>query len=69
MKTSVEDDGAQTAENPFDESAFNAALSDILRRAYQNGVPVKGAWESRNEGDVPDWDIQITEVAKRTDNR
>ncbi|MFC7045867.1 hypothetical protein ACFQH6_11020 [Halobacteriaceae archaeon GCM10025711] len=59
------DDGAQATDAPTDAASFNAALQRLLRAAHRNDVPIRGAWQSRNEEtDIPDWDIQITEVKK-----
>lgn len=43
---------------------MNAELVALFRRAHANGVDVMGGWECRNDGDLPDWDVVVTEVQK-----
>lgn len=50
--------------SPATRAELNAELVSLLRRAYSNGVQVKGGWECRNGPEHPDWDVVITEVLK-----
>jgi hypothetical protein len=50
---------------PGDDAAFGAELRALLRRAHEAGVDVRGGWECRNGDGEPDWDVVVTEVAKR----
>lgn len=51
-------------EPPQSASAFQAGLKGWLADAYENGVPVEGDWVCRNGGEMPDYDVEITEIAK-----
>ncbi|MDS0259952.1 hypothetical protein NDI56_11155 [Haloarcula sp. S1CR25-12] len=53
---------AVTITNP-DE--FEAALAAIIEIAIEDDVDVRGAWEFRTDGSTRDWDVNITELAKR----
>lgn len=55
-----------TAEEPpiTSKAELTAALQGLLLRAHENRIDVKGAYESRNGADHPDWDLIVTEVEK-----
>ncbi|WP_245708167.1 hypothetical protein [Halobacterium jilantaiense] len=43
-------------------AAFNAALADLLVRAYAQGIDVQGAWACRSGDDSPDWEAAVVEL-------
>lgn len=45
---------------------FQTALAAIIETAIEEGVDVQGAWEFRTEGSTRDWELNITELAKRS---
>ena len=49
---------------PTTQAELHTELKSLLRRAYANGVEVKGGWECRNGVDHPDWDVIVTQVRK-----
>jgi len=49
---------------PTSTAELSAALQALLRRAYENGLDVEGAFECRNGVEQPDWDVIVTEVEK-----
>ena len=53
-----------SADGPSTDSEFNDKLGALLVRAHRNGVDVGGGWAFRNDGDDPDWGIEIYEVTK-----
>lgn len=50
-------------------SELNSELRDLLQRAHSNGIDVEGGWACRNGNgvDIPDWDVVVTEVEKKTE--
>lgn len=42
------------------EAEFNAAITDLLRRAHRGNVEVSGAWECRSEAAASDYEVVIT---------
>lgn len=58
-----------TRDGPFDGAIrsaddFDATLTRLLTEAIQNGVDPQGAWECRNDGHSPDYEIIVVELAK-----
>lgn len=53
-------------ENPqlTSREEFRAELHAVLRRAYEDGIEIKGGYECRNGDGHPDWDVVVTEVDK-----
>lgn len=49
------------------EDGLAAELEALLVRAHDNGVDVEGGWACRSSRGYPDWDVVVTEVAKRTE--
>ncbi|WP_262179842.1 hypothetical protein [Haloarcula laminariae] len=47
---------------------FEAALTALVETAVEEGVDVRGAWECRTRGSPHDWEVNVTELAKRTDD-
>ena len=43
---------------------LDAALTQILRSAIENGVDPGGSWEIRDGASKPDWEVQIFELQK-----
>lgn len=48
-----------------DEDDFEEALATLLRIAHENDIPLEGGWTCRYRSDAPDWDVHVTELAKR----
>ncbi|MFB6154596.1 MAG: HalOD1 output domain-containing protein [Haloferacaceae archaeon] len=46
--------------------AFQAALRDVMREADENGVDVRGGWSVSWADETTTWDVEITQVARRT---
>ena len=46
---------------------FEAALTAIVETAVEEGVDVRGAWEFQTRGSTHDWDVNVTELARRPD--
>lgn len=44
---------------------LDAAFTQILRSAVENGVDPGGSWEIRNGASNPDWEVQVFELQKR----
>jgi len=44
---------------------LDAAFTQILRSADENGVDPGGSWEIRNGASNPDWEVQVFELQKR----
>ncbi|AOW79736.1 MAG: hypothetical protein ACQEQJ_00770 [Halobacteriota archaeon] len=43
---------------------FERTLQAVLRSAYENDVPPAGSWVLRNGEQLPDWEVQVTELEK-----
>jgi len=46
---------------------FEAALAAIIETAVEADVDVRGAWEFQTRGSTHDWDVNVTELARRPD--
>lgn len=57
-KMTVEDTSLTT------KTELNEELKELLCRAHENGIDVRGGFECRNGLDHPDWDVIVTEVTK-----
>lgn len=57
----------ESAEPPFDEAAFQAALTYLLGEAYENGIEVDGTWSCATNESLPDWGVEIFEVGRQAD--
>ena len=44
------------------EEAFEAALAEVIERAIEGDVDVRGAWEFRTNGSAHTWDVVLSEV-------
>jgi len=55
---------AESAENPLDEAAFQAALTFLVGEAYENGIEVDRNWSCATNESLPDWEIEIFEVSR-----
>lgn len=54
---------------PFDDAVTTAeelddALHELLITAYSNGVDPVGSWVVRNGSEVPDWEVEVSRLAK-----
>ncbi|WP_336002865.1 hypothetical protein [Halorientalis halophila] len=46
------------------EAELQAELTDLFRRAHEEGVDVLGGWECSNGSEDPHWDVIVTEVQR-----
>ncbi len=46
------------------KAELNEELKELLCRAHENGLDVRGGFECRNGVEHPDWDVVVTEVIK-----
>ena len=44
------------------EEAFDAAISEVVMTALENGVDPEGSWVCRNGDSAPDMEVIITEL-------
>ena len=59
----------QLAEVPITNSdEFEAVLAEAIERAIMAGVDVRGAWEFQTRGSTHDWEVEIIELAKDSDD-
>ncbi|WP_323174360.1 hypothetical protein [Natrialba sp. PRR66] len=47
---------------------FEAILAEVVEKAIEADVDVRGAWEFRTRGSTHDWEVEIIELAKHLDN-
>lgn len=47
------------------EEELDTALQMLLASAHENDVAPEGSWVVRNGSSVPDWEVQVFELAKR----
>jgi len=47
---------------------FEALLAEVVEKAVEADVDVRGAWEFRTEGSTHDWEVEIVELAKYDDD-
>lgn len=47
---------------------FEAALAEVVEKAIEADVNVRGAWEFRTRGSTHDWEVEIIELAKYSDD-
>jgi len=47
---------------------FERALAAVVEAAVTSGVDVRGAWEFQTRGSTHDWEVNVTELAKRSDD-
>ncbi|WP_324665147.1 hypothetical protein [Haloarcula sediminis] len=45
---------------------FEAALAAVIETAIESDVDIGGAWEFRTGEATDDWEVNVTELAKRT---
>lgn len=55
---------------PFDdaittEAELDSAFQHLLVSAFENGVDPGGSWVVRNGPAMPDWEINVSELAKQ----
>lgn len=43
---------------------FEAVAQKLLQAAHRNGIDVAGSWVLRNGDSLPDWEVQVHELAK-----
>lgn len=61
-------DDYKSAVSIANQDEFEAALAAIVETAIETDVDVRGAWEFRTDGSTHDWEVTITELAKRDDD-
>lgn len=47
---------------------FEAALAEAVETAIEGGVDVRGAWEFRTRGSTHDWEVEVVELAKDSED-
>jgi hypothetical protein len=47
---------------------FEAVLAAAVEKAVESDVDVRGAWEFRTRGSTHDWEVEIIELARYTDD-
>jgi len=60
-------DNYKSAVSITTSAEFEAALAAIVETAVEEGVDVRGAWEFQTRGSTHDWEVNVTELAKRPD--
>ena len=55
---------------PFDdvigtEAELDSAFQQLLVSAFENGVDPGGSWVVRNGATMPDWEVNVSELAKQ----
>jgi hypothetical protein len=51
-----------------DAAVFEERLTELIRSAHRNGVPVDGGWEVDGTDGHPDWDVVVTSVQRVGDD-
>lgn len=46
---------------------FEAILAEAVEKAIKSDVDVRGAWEFQTRGSTYDWEVNISELARRDD--
>lgn len=46
---------------------FEAILAEAVEKAIKSDVDVRGAWEFQTRGSTYDWEVNISELARRND--
>ncbi|RQG87035.1 hypothetical protein EA462_15455 [Natrarchaeobius halalkaliphilus] len=46
---------------------FEAALAEVVEKAVEADVDVRGAWEFRTRGSIHEWEVEIIELARYDD--
>lgn len=46
---------------------FESALTAVVESAVKRGVDVRGSWEFRTGGSTYDWEVEIYELARKSD--
>jgi hypothetical protein len=54
----IPDDAVRTA------AEFEAVAQKLLQAAHRNEIDVAGSWVLRNGDSLPDWEVQVHELAK-----
>ena len=62
------EDTSETNDDIATRDEFETALGELITVAHRNGVDPQGAWEYRHDGDGGDWEVLVTELAKREPN-
>ncbi len=47
---------------------FEAVLAEVVEKAVEADVDVRGAWEFRTRGSTHDWEVMVIELAKHLDD-
>jgi len=61
-------DNYKSAVSITTSAEFEAALTAIVEIAVEEGIDVRGAWEFQTRGSTHDWEVNVTELAKRSDD-
>lgn len=49
-------------DTPKSAEAFDDALGELIRTAFENGIRVEGGWDVQNGVDGRSWTVEITRV-------
>lgn len=44
---------------------FEAVLAEVVEKAIEADVDVRGAWEFRTRGSTHDWEVEVVELARQ----
>ena len=47
---------------------FEAVLAEVVEKAIEADVDVRGAWEFRTRGSTHDWEVKVIELARQLDD-
>jgi hypothetical protein len=47
---------------------FEVILAEVIEKAVEANVDVRGAWEFRTEGSTHDWEVEVIELARYPDD-
>lgn len=47
---------------------FERVLAALVENADHGGVDVRGAWEFKTRGSIHEWEVEITELARKSDD-
>lgn len=50
------------------DEEFEAVLAEVVKKAIEADVDVRGAWEFRTDGSPQEWEVLISELAAELDD-